>query len=172
MGSGQNKSVQELLNLLHNETAVTLQTLLYGPDGAALLPSAAAAADAVTNPTISKLGAYTYVYNGLTWDRMRNANVFKGVNVAITAGTPATIWTPASGKKFRLMGWTLISTVASVAGMIFKDDTTELWRIEIGRSTAANPIGNGKLSAAANNTLKLDLGDSGTVTGLVWGTEE
>ena len=27
--------------------------------------------------------------------------------VAITAGTPATVWTPASGKKVRLLGWAL-----------------------------------------------------------------
>lgn len=34
------------------------------------LPTAAAAADAVTNPTITKIGGYLFVWNGATWDRL------------------------------------------------------------------------------------------------------
>lgn len=45
--------------------------IIYGPDGNALAPSAAAEADAVANPTLSKLGTYLHGFNGTTWDRLR-----------------------------------------------------------------------------------------------------
>lgn len=35
------------------------------------LPTAAAAADGTANPTIPAAGAYGYVFNGATWDRVR-----------------------------------------------------------------------------------------------------
>lgn len=44
------------------------------------LPTAAASADALTNPTISQLGADNMVFNGTTWDRQR------GMSVATTTG--------------------------------------------------------------------------------------
>lgn len=45
--------------------------ILYGPSGEALLPAAAALADATANPTTTLVGAANEVYNGTTWDRQR-----------------------------------------------------------------------------------------------------
>src|SRR5258708_20206177 len=48
--------------------------------------------------------------------------VFKPIKaVAITAGTPAAVWTPAAGKRFRLLGFCLVPTVA--ASILFEDAT-------------------------------------------------
>lgn len=105
------------------------------------------------------------------------ASVYKPIlSVVITAGSPVLIWTPATGKKFRLMGWRMS---LSVAGHIRFYDTsgwTEIWRSE--DATAGAPIevppgfGNGILAAATNQALALDVSATGTVSGGVFGTEE
>ena len=47
--------------------------------------------------------------------------VFKRIPAtAITAGTPLAVWTPTSGKKFRLMGYTLGSTIAAAQAATFQ----------------------------------------------------
>jgi hypothetical protein len=116
------------------------------------------------------------LYNGATFDRERTPSVFKPfASTAITAGTGTTIWTPAAGKKFRLMGYAISSSVAGQ--LIFGDNAVGT---VIARSPAVAAAGiatdggswrNGILSAAANNVLKLD-GPTGNVAGMVWGTEE
>lgn len=116
-------------------------------------------------------------FNGTSWDRARTPFVFKPfASTGIVAGTGATVWTPAAGKKFRLMGWLISSSVAGQ--LIFGDNlvATILARSEAvaaaGVSKAGfGDLGNGILSAAANNVLKLD-GPTGNVAGMVWGTEE
>lgn len=116
------------------------------------------------------------LFNGATWDRPRGPNVFKAISpTALTAGTGATVWTPTSGKKFRLMGWMISTTVAGE--LIFGDNAVGTVIARSGLLTAnltkeAPAIGNGILSAAANNVLKLDVTVSGTVQGFVFGTEE
>lgn len=50
------------------------------------LPTAAASADALTNPTVTQIGALALKYNGATWDRVRpNTNVTTGDTGAKTA---------------------------------------------------------------------------------------
>jgi hypothetical protein len=118
-----------------------------------------------------------YVFNGATWDRFRTPNVFKPfATTAITAGTGATLWTPAAGKKFRLMGWLVSSSAAGQ--LIFGDNAvgtviarSELLAAGAASKCATGDLGNGILSAAANNVLKID-GPTGNVAGMVWGTEE
>jgi hypothetical protein len=52
---------------------------------------------------------------------LSSSMIFKTVaSVAVTADTPATVWTPGSGKKFRLCGYHLGATVAA-ASVIFKE---------------------------------------------------
>src|SRR5260221_12214115 len=90
--------------------------------------------------------------------------VFKPIKaVAITAATPVAVWTPATGKRFRLLGFCLVPTVA--ASILFEDATgggNEVLRFPL---TAAGPnaqipvsLGQfGCLSATANNALFLDV---------------
>lgn len=121
--------------------------------------------------------AFAYVFTAPNWEEQRSPSVFKPfASTAITAGTGATIWTPAAGKKFRVMG---VSISTSVAGQLLFGDN--LVGTVIARSPTlaagaawqlgAADMGNGILSAAANNVLKLD-GPTGNVMGMVWGTEE
>lgn len=122
------------------------------------------------------LAVATALFNGATWDRLRVANVFKPIPAtAVTAGTGITIWTPTSGKKFRLMGWCI--SVTAAAEIIFGDNAVGTVIFRTGIHALNDPgqpasIGNGILSAAANNVLKLDVSANATVQGTVFGTEE
>lgn len=164
-------------NALKIDSNGSLQALLEGANGSALLPNAAALADALANPTTTQIAALGFGFDGATWNRIRRAKVFKEVKaVAVTAGTPVGIWTPAGGKKFRLQGFLLS---LSVAGFVIFEDTTgagnEFWRtcaMAAGIGVPAPELDDGFLSAAANNQLFLDVSASGTLNGFVWGNEE
>ena len=111
---------------------------------------------------------------------LRTPAIFKTVAaVAVTAGTPVAIWTPATGKTVRLMGWDLSLSVAG--GIIFKQGTTPGGSTEVIRTSSnganvshpsAPGMGNGVLLSAANNILYADVTASGTISGHVFGTEE
>ena len=103
-------------------------------------------------------------------------DTFKVIDaVAVTAGTPATVWTPASGKKVRLLGWVLSSSAASLE---FQDSgSAGTVRLQTPLLAAAGihdspPLGEGYLLAAADNTLNLDVTANATVSGMVFGVEE
>ena len=104
--------------------------------------------------------------------------------VANAIGSTA-LWTPAAGKKFRVLGYTftLPSTATSVAGTVItlKDGVTTIFTlIAMGATTGAltgnvRLNGNGYLSSAADNVLNIDLSAALTVGQIavsVWGTEE
>ena len=105
------------------------------------------------------------------------SDTFKVIDaVAITAGTPATVWTPASGKKVRLLGWVLSSSAA--AALEFQDSgSAGTVRLQTPLLAVAGlhdspPLGEGYLLAAADNTLNLDVTATATVSGMVFGIEE
>lgn len=108
-----------------------------------------------------------------------NSMIFKTINgVAIVAGTPASVWTPATGKKFRLVGYHLGATVAA-ASVIFKEGAGHAAiNLQTPVLTLSGPpdsldlLGGGILSAVANNDLQLDVTANATITGTVWGYEE
>ena len=125
------------------------------------------------NPNI---GVIPMLFDGAStaWP-LRTPAVFKTIAaVAVTAGTPVAVWTPAANKKFRALGWALSLSVAG--GVILKDATTEMIRTPlmaagIGQSSPPG-MSNGILSAAANNALNIDVTATGSVSGFVFGTEE
>jgi hypothetical protein len=130
--------------------------------------------DALTPISGAEILGYGFDFNGTTWDRERAPNVVKGV--ALSAATAeTTIWTPTSGKKFRLMG--LILTAGAATTLTFKDNTagTTLFTLRLGADApfALTPtmLGNGVLSAAANNVLTVTRGTSATLDGIVVGQE-
>lgn len=133
-------------------------------------------ASGVSN-TVLRVAADVLLHTGSDLDRARTPSVFKPVAVtAIIAGTGATIWTPAAGKKFRVMG---IAFSSSAAGQLILGDNLAATVIARSPTLAAGGIwmlgasylGNGILSALVNNVLKID-GPTGNVAGMVWGTEE
>ena len=105
------------------------------------------------------------------------ADTFKVIDaVAITAGTPVTVWTPGSGKKVRILGWVLSSSAA--AALEFQDSGaagTVIAQTPLlaaaGTHNSPN-LGEGLLLAGADNTLDLDVTSNATVSGMVFGVEE
>ena len=94
--------------------------------------------------------------------------------VVITAGTPVSVYTPTSGKKYRILSFAISDTVA---GAVKFEDTTgnEVFRTPLLlASTPYNSpdMGNGFLSAAANNQLFLDVTVTGNVSGFIAIMEE
>ena len=154
---------------------IPVQARLSTSAGVSLLTSSSGgSADGLTvSGTLQVITAYQRQFNGSTWDRVRVANVFKPVTLA--SGTAeTTIWTPASGKKFRLMGFLLTCGAAST--LTFRDNTagtiiaTARGGTDIPIPTP--PMGNGLLSASANNVLTVTRGTACTLDGFVFGTEE
>lgn len=105
----------------------------------------------------------------------RTPVVYKSLSaVVITSET--TIWTPAAGKKFRLMGFCLSQGVATGA-VTLKDNTagTTIFTIPqntVGVQNCFSLPGNGIVSATANNVLTATGVSTETLTGTVYGTEE
>lgn len=146
-----------------------------GADGFTNRLRATTPADAITPAAPVETFTFDARFNGATWDRTRTPNVFK--TVSLGAGTTeTTIWTPTSGKKFRLMG--MILTPGAATTLTFKDNTAGT-TIFITRGTTDQPIivpagalGNGIKSATANNVLTVTRGTSATLDGVVFGVEE
>jgi len=108
-----------------------------------------------------------------------NPYVFKPIKaLAITAGSPQAVWTPATGKRFRLLGFCVNPTVA--ASILFEDatgGTNEFLRFPLTAAvpTAQVPVNlgtDGYLSLLVNNALFLDVTATATVSGYVYGKEE
>lgn len=143
-----------------------------------------------SNP--ARLAVGWQLYNGASWDWPRTPHVFK--TALVTASGDTALWTPTSGKKFRLMGYALYLTEDAVAAaaakleVVLRDGTSPLgvgWSafvpvaagttIGAGNMSGAVPLGNGALSALANNVLNVNLSfalTGGEVRAVAWGTEE
>lgn len=117
------------------------------------------------------------------YESQRTLDTFK--MAAITAAGDSAIWTPTTGKRFRLMGFTFFipSTATTAAGSVvkIKDGATDLMNIvSVGASTGViaqtvNLPGNGYLSAAVDNVLNLNISGAFTAGGItitLWGCEE
>jgi hypothetical protein len=167
-GSGTNISTRT------NASGEHLQVVMLGRDGNDGVLDPAALADALSNPTTLVFGALAHLWNGATWDRQRKATTFKVFDLA--AGTAeTTIWTPTTGKKFRLMG--LQCRIGSTAAKLtFKDGTggATILILDMPGNTFLQPLllGQGILSATADNALTVTRSGSTTLTGLAWGCEE
>jgi len=113
----------------------------------------------------------------------RTPTVFKR-GIVTTLGSTA-LWTPAAGKRFRLMGysWSVPNTATSAAGTTFGllDTAAGICYLsEIGTTTAGingsvTLPGNGYLSVTVGGVLNVNLTAALTVGELLvsaWGTEE
>ena len=102
-------------------------------------------------------------------------NVFKPLS-AVTITSETTIWTPAGGKKFRLMGFVI--TQGTVTGDItLRDDTAGSTILVIpanavGQSSGYVPLGNGILSSTIDHVLTAQGASTETISGFVFGREE
>lgn len=134
-----------------------------------------------------------YALNGASWDRVRTTNGAAHVAAASASGNTA-VWTPAAGKKFRLMfahvqlGLDATLAAAGTLTVSLADGATNLLSWEVDVDNAALPAvaapyissditlpGNGILSSAANNVLNCNLSaalTAGNVRVTALGTEE
>jgi len=139
--------------------------------GPAVAPTWASSGIAV----VDQSGAIDTIFNGQNLTRARSPNKFINLNgVVITSET--TIWTPAAGRKFRLMGYVLTGGVAA-GNIILKDGTGGSTILIVpngaaGATIVSPPMGNGILSAAANNVLTATGASTETLSGYLFGTEE
>lgn len=112
--------------------------------------------------------------SGALFDFQRTPDKFIPLN-AVSIAAEATLWTPAAGKKFRLMGFSLASGTVG-GGITLKDNTAGTTILIVPTATVAvavnGNLGNGILSAAANNVLTGTGIATETVTGYLFGTEE
>lgn len=141
--------------------------------------------------TAAALGTTPQLFNGTNTDMQRTPTTFK--TVTATASGNTLLWDPAAAKKFRLMGYIIMVTgfAASATPLIditFQDDTTDMGigtslSVPVASATVGGvllntgqvQLGNGKLSAVANNNLNINLSaalTAGVVRVTVWGTEE
>ena len=124
---------------------------------------------------MTKVDVAESFYDGENWSSVRTPSVFKTLSAVVITSETA-IWTPAAGKKFRLMGFCLTQGVLTGAVTI-KDGTAGttiliIPQTTIGVAFASPPMGNGILSAAADNVLTATGATAETLTGFVFGTEE
>lgn len=125
--------------------------------------------------TWDQSGTLQNVFNGQAISRTRSPNKVININ-AVSIAAETTIWTPAAGRKFRLMGYVLES--GTIGGNVLLKDNTAGATILIVPFGAANgviaspPMGNGILSGAVNNVLTATGTATQTLSGYVFGTEE
>jgi hypothetical protein len=108
--------------------------------------------------------------------RARVADTFKDVGT-VALGSIATVWTPATGKKIRLMGMSISSSAA--VSILFEDNSAAaanfLFRtpfLVVGVPYTFDFGEKGILLSAANNVLKGTSSGAANVTGTVYGAEE
>ena len=106
--------------------------------------------------------------------RKRLAIVFKLI-AAAAAGSGLTVWTPATGKKVRLMGGCI--SVSGAANVLFTESGTTAQSVfQTPALLAGAPwsfdLGNGILLASASDTLVATSSATANLVGTLWGTEE
>jgi len=154
---------------------IVTQTTTNGNDGTAFNQCYLSYAGNCIAPLVTMMYSTTGGGNNSNTVQARTPVIYKSIKaVSVTSGTPVSVWTPAAGKKFRVMGWMLS---LSVAGSILFEDTTgtEVFRTSLmsaGVGLASPEMKNGYISTAANNQLFLDVTSTGTVSGYIFGTEE
>jgi hypothetical protein len=158
-------------------TAAGALTASFVTNGVGVPNDGSAFTAGVLNPngTTTPLEVALKGYTGAAFDALRLAKIFKTLS-AVTITSETTVWTPAGGKRFRLMGYVLTQTTAT-GNITVRDNTAGATILIIpantlGAAFAAPPMGNGILSAAANNVLTFQGASTEAVSGYLFGTEE
>jgi hypothetical protein len=120
-------------------------------------------------------GGYQSQFNGQALSAVRTPTVVANLN-AVGIAAETTIWTPAAGRRFRLMGYQLTSGVVG-GNVLLKDNTAGTTKLILPFGAAAQtlfgpPMGNGILSIAPGNVLTATGAATQTLSGYLLGTEE
>jgi hypothetical protein len=92
----------------------------------------------------------------------------------VAIGSIATVWTPASGNKVRLMGGSI--SVSAAVSVLFEDNAagTDVFQTPVlAADTPYNfDLGNGVLLSAIDNVLKATSSAAANIIGTLYGIEE
>lgn len=105
---------------------------------------------------------------------LRTPDVFKDVNT-VAAGSIVTVWTPASGKRVVLMGFSI--SVSAQCSVLFEDNAAGagnfVYRTPVlaANSQYTIDLGNGVALSAVDNVLKATSSAAANVTGTLYGIE-
>ena len=106
-------------------------------------------------------------------DNLKNPTKFVDQGT-VAIGSIATVWTPATGKKVRLMGGCI--SVSAAASVLFEDNGAGTTVFRTPALLAATPynfdLGEGILLGAANNLLKATSSAAANLVGTLYGIEE
>lgn len=131
---------------LLTSTSGVLDAQITGATGTAMLPAAAASADALANPTITQIGAEGMLFNGTTWDRARGNVMFTmgdtGAKTATFNGATQTNFNARGAKIFVLIPTVTGTTPTLNAQLQISPDGGTTW-INYGPAS-------GNLTAAGN----------------------
>ena len=126
-----------------------------------------------TDGPIQSHGQQATAFNGATLAMARTPDVFKPVALA-SGQAETTIWTPTSGKKFRLQH--LVLTASAQTVLTFKDNTagSTMLVLELAANTPLSiDLGAlGILSGAADRLLTVTRATAATLNGFVAGNED
>jgi hypothetical protein len=156
-----------------------LRTTLYSSTGGEILITNIGTG-ATDGNTLSSNGfivaSNTMGWAGTAFDRMRVGKVYKYIEyLNLADNTATTVWTPAAGRKFRLMAVQISASAASIlhlrdgaGGTIFHTQRTA------GIDSKYFDFGNGYISSTTNNVLEILNKSAATINVWVtaWGTEE
>lgn len=165
---------------LRGETNGQVRVSLYSASGSPAGVTSLGSIDTNSTATIAvPAGSFNLVYDALAanWERLRVCNVFKQV-ATVAIGAIATVWTPAAGKKFNLMGGFI--SVSAAVSVLFEDNAAASFVYQTPMLEANKPYfftvgganSNGIVSAAANNVLKATASGAANLLGTLFGTEE
>lgn len=95
---------------------------------------------------------------------------------AVSINSIATVLTPATGKKLRILGGTF--SLSADASVLFEDNSAAtanyVFRspLLLAKTAYTFSLGNGKLLSAVNNVLKATASASASITGVIYYAEE
>lgn len=121
-------------------------------------------------PTVSD---HQFVYDGTNWVEERTPSKFV-VATNLQETIPAAVWTPAPGARFRLMGFSLTSSLAGQFNLRdgFGGPILVSLIFQAGVPYPTIDLGNGIASSGVNTPLVLEgPGPVAAISGLFWGQE-
>lgn len=127
----------------------------------------------VDNPEPPGENDNQFVFNGTTWEPERTPTRFI-VATNLQETIPAAIWTPAAGTRFRLMGFSLTSSLAGQFNLRdgFGGPILVSLIFQAGIPYPTIDLGNGIVSSGVNQPLVLEgPGPVAAISGLLWGQE-
>ena len=179
--SGSNPAVNPLKEAVHG--FVLPEAIERYHDGVLLPTHLITPLDITTDPMTYTMACRALLDKAGVLEGPRTPSIFKTVAATLIGSTA--LWTPAAGKKFRILGFKVAipSTATTAAGstITLKDGAGTVFTLAVLGATTQivtyqqTGMMNGYLSAAADNVLNVDLSaalTAGAVVVDVWGTEE